>query len=144
MSVNERQAAKPRHAKAMPETRTRLSLERIFSQDEYEQIRLGHISLDMDDRWDIYLENEWLYLNRSWTGFCIYQVRLEAVENTYRIAEVWVNRDRDQYRGSDDSHDAAFLSFLIDRALLGRDTPYPQPRGGINPSSGAVKHKGKN
>ena len=127
MCVNERKVAKkPRHARPMSEARTRLFLDRTFSREEYERISLGHIALDMDDRWDSYLENEWLYFHRSWTGFCIYQLRLEAAGNAYRIAEAWVNRDREQYRGSDDSHDAAFLSFLIDRDLLGKDTPYPR------------------
>jgi hypothetical protein len=63
---------------------------------------LGCIPRDMDDRWFIYLEGEWVHLHRSWTGFCIYQVRLEAVGSSY-----------------------------IDRALLGRETPYPpDPRIG--------------
>jgi len=109
----------------MPLARTALHLERSFSFKEYERISLGCIPRDMDDRWFIYLEGEWLYLHRSWTGFCIYQVRLEAVGNSYRISESWVNKDREQYVSKGDDYDQAFLSFLIDRALLGKETPYP-------------------
>jgi len=109
----------------MPEAKAALHLKRVFSCEEYERISWGCIPRDMDDRWFIYLEGEWLHLHRSWTGFCIYQVRLEAVGSSYRIAEAWVNRDREQYVGRSDDYDQAFLSFLIDRALLGRETPYP-------------------
>jgi hypothetical protein len=111
--------------KSMPLARTALHLERSFSFKEYERISLGCIPRDMDDRWFIYLEGEWLYLHRSWTGFCIYQVRLEAVGNSYRIAESWVNKDREQYVSRSDDYDQAFLSFLMDRTLLGKETPYP-------------------
>ena len=119
-------AYKPRNAKVMPAKRARLSLERDFSEEEYRRITLGHASLDMDDRWDIYFEDPWLNLNRSWTGFCIYRVRLEVVSNRYLIAEAWANRDHEEYTRTNDDYDAAFLSFLIDRILLGRDTRPPE------------------
>jgi hypothetical protein len=109
----------------MPDAKAALHLERVFSCEEYERISLGCIPRDMDDRWLIYLEGEWLHLHRSWTGFCVYQVRLQAVGNSYRITEAWVNRDREQYVGKVTITIRPFYRFLIDRALLGRETPYP-------------------
>ena len=50
----------------------------------------------MDDKWFFYLEKDWLYIHRSWTGFCIFQVRLERFEDGYQIAEAWVNDDPEQ------------------------------------------------
>ena len=122
-------AHRPRNAKAMPLKRVGLSLERDFSDEEYKRITCGHTSVDMDDRWDIYFEEPWLNVSRSWTGFCIYQVRLAVIGNRYKITEAWANRDHEQYGWSDNDYDAAFLSFLIDRILLDRDTPAPDPPG---------------
>lgn len=102
----------------MPDSRNRLPAEREFSQDEYEQISLGIIPRGMDDRWLIFLEGDWLYLHRSWTLLCIFQCRLEKREGRYVIAEAWVNRDPDQYGGTDDVEDATRLLRLIDDLLL--------------------------
>ncbi len=112
-------------AKEMPEVKARIHLEQVFTEEEWERVSLGVIPKDMDDRWFIYLEGEWLHFHRSWTGFCIFQVRLEAVGNSFKVIEAWVNRDPQQYGRTDDNYDAALLSFLIQRALLGREVPYP-------------------
>jgi len=29
----------------------------------------------MEDKWFIFLEDDWLYLHRSWTGTCVYKVQ---------------------------------------------------------------------
>jgi len=112
-------------AEKMPEAKAPLHLQRIFSNEEYERMSFGCVPRDMDERWFIYLDGEWLYFHRSWTGFCIYQVHLEKVGDSYRVAEAWVNRDRQQYGREDDHYDGLLLSFLIDRILLGKNTDYP-------------------
>jgi ribA/ribD-fused uncharacterized protein len=104
----------------LPEARTRLTIERTFSPKEYERVRRGVIPQEMEDKWFIFLEDDWLYFHRSWTGFCIYQVRLEPVADGYRVAEVWVNRDPEQYTQTEDSQDVSSLHRLIDAVLLGR------------------------
>jgi len=111
--------------KSMPGKRAALHLERVFSSEECQLISFGYIPQAMEDHWFIYLEDGWLYLHRSWTGFCIYQVRLEAIGESHKIAEAWVNRDREQYVNKRDSYDRTLLSYLIDRVLLGRETAFP-------------------
>jgi len=81
----------------------------------------------MDDKWAIFLEDDWLYFHRSWTGVCIYMLRLESIEDGYRIAEAWVNRESAQYKLTDDEYDVKLLRFLIDNFLLGKNTAFPLP-----------------
>jgi hypothetical protein len=103
----------------MPDERATLSLERTFSEDEYGLLSLGHIPQEMEDRWFAYLDGDWLSFHRSWTGYCIYQVRLARESAGYRVAEAWVNRDPDQYPSKSDESDVAILSgLLIDGLLL--------------------------
>lgn len=104
----------------LPEARARLPYERAFSQTECERLRLGFIPADVDDHWFIYHEDDWLYFHRSWTGFCVYQLRLEPVEGGCRVAETWVSRDPEQYRYDRVSKDEErrTLNILIDRLLL--------------------------
>ncbi len=80
----------------MPELKTQLQVEEIFTKEEYEYLTWGFIPVSMDDKWFFFLENDWLYIHRSWTGFCIFEVRLERFLDGYEIAEAWVNEDPEQ------------------------------------------------
>ncbi|NJM22755.1 MAG: hypothetical protein HC907_30645 [Richelia sp. SM1_7_0] len=80
----------------MPELKTWLQIEEIFTKEEYIYLTWGLIPMSMDDKWFIYVEDDWLYFHRSWTGDCIFQVRLERFEDGYLIAEAWVNCDQNQ------------------------------------------------
>lgn len=113
--------------KSMPEQRGRLQLDRTFSVEEYGRLRRGLVPEVMEDKWFIYLERDWLSFHRSWTGICIYRLRLELVRGTYRVAEAYVNRDPAQYQGTDDDYDRSLVMYLIDRLLLGKHVPFPIP-----------------
>lgn len=78
-----------------------LYFQRPFSQEEFKKICLGHMPADMDDRWFIFFENDWLYFHRSWTGYCMYQLRFEQQGLSYHVKEAWVNRDINQYTCDD-------------------------------------------
>lgn len=111
----------------MPEQRSRLSFERSFTQDEFQQLAKGLIPEEMEDKWFVFLEDSWLYFHRSWTGACIYQIRLKANNDTYKVAEAWVNRSFKQYKSISNTYDALLLGFLIDNFLLNKRTPFPMP-----------------
>ena len=101
----------------------------LYSAAEAERIRFGLVPAQMEDKWFIFLEDAWLYLHRSWSGYCMFRLRLEAAGEGLRVAEAWVNRDPEQYEGGDDVYDVALLAYLIDRLLLGRQPPFPFPEG---------------
>lgn len=118
----------------MSEPKKQIPVDRMFSEEEYQRLQIGLIPQGMDDKWFIYFEEGWLFFHRSWTGRCIYQVRVELCDpqgqpstSHYRIAEVWVSRDASTYRFTDDEHDRALLLFFIEHLLLGYDVPFPRP-----------------
>ena len=94
---------------------------------ELARLKRGLIPEDMDDKWFIFFEEPWLYLHRSWTGACIYGLRLEPTPRGATVAESWVTRDPDHYKLSPLDYERALLAFLIDALLLGKDTPFPVP-----------------
>jgi hypothetical protein len=98
----------------MPEAKKSLHVEKNYSAEAHSGIARGLIPAAMEDKWFMFLEDDWLYLHRSWTGNLIYQVRFEPVGDEYRIAEVWVNRDPSQYTETNDEYDATLLLRLID------------------------------
>ncbi len=103
----------------LPKLRTQIPFERNFTQAEFLLLKRGFVSHSMEDRWHILFKDPWLTFVRSWTGFCIYKVRLEDRNKGFRIEEVSVSRDRRQYGGDDPREETKLLSFLIDGLLLG-------------------------
>jgi hypothetical protein len=126
--------------KAMPETRVRLAYERRFTAEEHARLALGLVPHNSDDKWFIFLEGDWLYLHRSWTGACMYAVRLEPADGGSAVVEAWANRAPDQYTRTDDEYDARLLRFLVDRLLLGQDAPFPVPEAIAGDRAALYRH----
>lgn len=113
--------------KPLPEQRIALSLERTFTEEEYELIRQGSVPEVMENKWFIFLEEDVLYFHRSWTGFCMYQVTLTKDGAQYKVVEALANRDSSQHSTTDDHYDVNLLNFLIDNFLLQRRSTLPIP-----------------
>jgi len=105
-------------ADLMPDDCEAISIARRYSFEEFERLRAGVVPRSMDDRWFIYYEEPWLFLHRSWTGYCIFRVRFERVNDGMAIAQAFVNRKPEQYRGAED--DDVLLGTLLD-SRAGRD-----------------------
>jgi hypothetical protein len=59
-----------------PAARVSLDLNRTFSGEEHQLLCLGLIPEVMEDKWFSHVDGDWLSFHRSWTGYCIYLVRL--------------------------------------------------------------------
>jgi len=103
--------------KPLPERRARLDLDRILSESEYRALIQGVIPRSQEDRWSAFEDGGRFSMHRSWTGFCIFRVRLEKGEDGWRVAEAWVNRDPDQYASDDGATDAWMLGRLMDTII---------------------------
>lgn len=97
----------------MPKWKARLSFKYSFTQDEFENLTKGVIPESMDDKWFVFFENDWLYFHRSWTGICIYQVKIIKNVNRYEVTETWVNRNFLQYQNIFKTFDKFLLGFLV-------------------------------
>lgn len=109
----------------LPAQRALLYLPREFTEQEYERICCGLIPECMEDKWFIFVEGNTLYVHRSWTGYCIYQLSFSSEDTKYTVSDVFVNRDASQYSWVDDRYDEKLLLFLINRLLLGGHSPFP-------------------
>jgi hypothetical protein len=67
----------------------------------------------MEDKWFIYYEEPRLFVHRSWTGYCIFEVRFEPTAGGILIAEVRANRNPAQCTETDDVRDATLLKILL-------------------------------
>ena len=102
----------------LPKQRVQIPFERSFTQSEFSRLSRGFVAGRMEDRWHVFFRDPWLTFVRSWSGFCVYKVRIERDGAEYTVAKVLINRDRRQYGGDDTREEATLLSFLIDGMLV--------------------------
>ena len=107
--------------KAMPWRRWPLGLTASFTADDVVKMKRGFEPRDMDDRWRIQYERNWVRVHRSWTGHCIYAFQLQEEAQGCSVARSWVNRHRRQYRGSSLDEERQRLRSLINRLLLNNE-----------------------
>lgn len=93
----------------MPESHDSFTLERSFTSEQMNILRKGHIPEEMEDKWFWYMEDNFLYAYRSWTGFCIYCI--EFSQNGQH--KVTVNRDNEQYGCTSIDEDRKILNKLL-------------------------------
>jgi hypothetical protein len=109
----------------MREKRAPLKYERVFSQPEFEKLACGVVPEDIDDRWFIFFEHGSVYFHRSWSGECLFFLRLRKLPDSYEVLEAFVNRDPELYKSTDDEFDAKFLAYLVESYILGKEHPFP-------------------
>lgn len=122
--------------KPLPKLRKQIPFREIYSEEEYRFIRHGLIPHVMEDKWFIFLEDDWLYLHRSWTGLCVYKLRFEKIAEGHKVSEAWVNRDPRHYKETSDEYSTVLLRYLIDRLLLCKKAPFPTKANSFNLFSG--------
>lgn len=112
--------------KVMPSERKLLDLDLSLSAAEYQQVQLGFVLKEMEDKWFIYFEDSWLNFYRSWTGNSIYRLRFEPSGNDYRVVEAWVNQNPEEYTLATNEYDRQGIRFLIDAILLDKQAHPPR------------------
>jgi hypothetical protein len=98
----------------LPANKKLIEVDINYSESEFDKIMIGTIPEEMEDKWFVFYEAPWLYVHRSWTGICIFKVRFEMFDDRVKTTEVWVNRDPEQYKETNDSLDANLLKILLD------------------------------
>jgi hypothetical protein len=116
---NERTTRDSWKIEPMPEPKIQIHADRTFTEDEYRSLQKGLLPKEMEDKWFAYFENGWLFIHRSWTGFCIYQVHLVSSGSVYRMDEIWVNGDTNQFTPRIPWDLENPLSVVIDMILSG-------------------------
>ena len=111
----------------LPEVRAALGLDECYTAEEFARIQHGLIPQEMEDKWFVFYEDDWLYLHRSWTGACIYGLRFEPTDAGVSVVESWASRDTNHYKQTRIDYDRTMLKFLIDAFLLGKRVAFPVP-----------------
>ena len=101
----------------MPAKHDVFILKRSFTPKQMKALRKGNIPQEMEDKWFWYMEDNTLFVHRSWTGFCIYRIDFSP-DNHHKVT---VNRDPEQYNCSSIDKDRESLNRLLN---CWSDDPY--------------------
>lgn len=112
-------AARAAHWKLtpLPEARAAVGYEATFTREELERIARGFEPESMDDKWVIVADGNRVAFHRSWTGDCIFELRLEPTRDGARVAESWVSRGG-AYSSAGIDDDRRLLESLVRNFLV--------------------------
>ncbi|MFM9448626.1 hypothetical protein [Streptomyces acidiscabies] len=89
----------------------------VWSDDERDAIRLGHVSREMEGKWNVASEGDTVRLLRSWTGHEIYRAEFGPADASggggWRIVRAEVERDPDRYPNFGAEFDAVMLELVL-------------------------------
>ena len=76
--------------------------EMLISREEMQAIAMGYAPMDMNDKWLAFMEDDCLFLHRSWTGHGIYEVTFAAKETGFVATSARIEGYPDRRRGDFD------------------------------------------
>lgn len=100
---------------------TPLPLERSFTAQQWEQVKLGSIPAGMDEHWFIFEEDGWAYFIRSWTAYLLYKLRFRSEAGGASIVAAHLFLPPEGLSSKELAYHAALVNYLIDYKLLGDD-----------------------
>lgn len=108
--------------KPLPRKWIDVTLDVSFDEGAMARIRKGFLPIAMEDRWFAWFDEPVLHLHRSWTGFCIYEVRFQQDARKWRAVSAKVNRNSEEYTETDEATDQQVIARLIDGLLVNGPT----------------------
>lgn len=93
----------------MPKRHIEVPFHMELTPEQFDALSRGHVPTEMEDRWFSYMEDDVLYIHRSWSGNCIFKVRLNPSGDHTAV----INRDPEQFGSEDTDRDLEDLMSLI-------------------------------
>jgi ADP-ribosyl-[dinitrogen reductase] hydrolase len=90
-----------------------------LDQEAYKRLQLGHVAHEMEDKWNVYMEDGTVHFHRSWTGMELFRFTLQPAENgSYTVSQFEVEQDPERYTETDEQAIRNTLSEVL-QAVLG-------------------------
>lgn len=113
-------------ANSFSETFQEFDINLTLKYEEFKLFENGVFARSMDEKWNIFILDNFMYWARSWSGNCIYKVQLTKWEDNITLGMGYVTRDRAQLNSENIEHDKIrFLELL--QCYLDRDDIYIDP-----------------
>lgn len=90
-------------------------------------LRRGLVPKVMEEKWFVHylVQTNELYIRRSWTGFLIFIVRFQPRGDDLYTETITVNRDPEQYAGTDTDYDLRLAEWVMFSLVCGGAMEFP-------------------
>lgn len=95
-----------------------LAYEDAFNPAEWRRLERGLIPDQMEEKWFVYVDDEWIHFHRSWTGFELYRARHVERGGMRVIIGVEHETDPDIYEPGGPDYERGVVRWLTRRLLL--------------------------
>ncbi|AWW42947.1 hypothetical protein DN051_38990 [Streptomyces cadmiisoli] len=104
--------------------------DRVWTDEDWDRIQRGYAARDMDEKWNIFVEADAVFMHRSWTGYGVYEASFAPVAGDgRRIVSAVVEGDGERYRSMGDEYDRLMIELIISAVVLGE--PAADLRAGL-------------
>ncbi|MCX4537615.1 hypothetical protein OHA79_04170 [Streptomyces sp. NBC_00841] len=104
--------------------------DRVWTDEDWDRIRRGYRARDMDEKWNVFVEGDVVFMHRSWTGHGVYEASFVPVAGGgRRIASAVVEADGERSRSMGDEYDRLMMELIISAIVLGE--PAADLRAGL-------------
>lgn len=103
---------------------------KYYILEEFNKIKIGYIPGQMEDKWFIFFEDDFLYCCRSWTHTNVYKIKFKREKDIFEVTSLNLNPEIYKDKSKINlEYEFKMAMFLIDAILLGYDAEFP-----INPN----------
>ncbi|WP_432043213.1 hypothetical protein [Streptomyces cadmiisoli] len=104
--------------------------DRVWTDEEWDRIKRGYAARDMDEKWNIFVEADAVFMHRSWTGYGVYEASIAPVTGGgRRIVSAMVEGNGERYRNMGDEYNRLMIELIISAVVLGE--PAADLRAGL-------------
>ncbi|MEU9109121.1 hypothetical protein AB0D54_33305 [Streptomyces xanthophaeus] len=104
--------------------------DRVWTDEDWDRIRRGYAARDMDEKWNVFVEGDVVFMHRSWTGLGVYAASFAPeAGGGRRISSAVVEADGERYRSMGAEYDRLMIELVISAIVLGE--PAADLRAGL-------------
>ena len=102
-------------------------LEIDLSEKEFELLKKGIFAGSMDEKWNIFVLNKFLYFARSWTNNCVYKASFKPKSRGIKINNLKITRNTTEFKKTNLKSDTNLFKKLL-QTYLDREDLYTDER----------------
>ena len=112
----------------LPIERVALGLTCSFNHEDTAAIAKGFTPNQMEAKWAIGIDGNWLIFRRSWTGYAVFGLLFRRTEAGSEIIDSWASRKEQEYGGNNIKYERKLAGYLIDSLLLNKPVNFPRSK----------------
>lgn len=92
---------------------------RVWTQEQWKRIERGYRARGMDEKWDVFVENQVAFLHRSWTGRGMFEASFSPIDGGWHVSAAVVESNSKRARNVSAQLNRVLLELVLSAIVLG-------------------------